>query len=452
MHIVEEKPAQQYGGVAFNAGGNQQYLANLPPHRMTPSSVFPQPLEQWLRNALQRGVPRPTIQAYVQDQFAQICAQQHLDPQDLQITGTVEDIEIVPDAEQPVRLIMQQGDHRDVTHAVLATGHRLLHNPPFFSSIKGDPRFIDDIYAPGARDAIRHIPVTDSVLIVGTGMRAVDAIQTLADRTGFRADTPPIVAISRHGHMHAAYRTGYPGFNFGSIPEPEFLQATSLEVLKLGIVQEYKQLTRQSRHAPESILAAWERGIPEVIQNLQAHGVTEEEIAAALKEHQSLIATRRISMAPAAGDLIDDLQTSGRLQVWPATITDMLPEEVGISVAYTMRLPNGNTSRGFGNFDYVISALGYNQDYNNTTDPLWRNLINKGMAVPHPAGGVRVTDDGALIDQEGNASPLLSVVGVPRSGQAIFAGHLQPTNMAIPTIMQQVEALAERVLEITAQR
>jgi len=64
------------------------------------------------------------------------------------------------------------------------------------------PRYIADPWRPGAFDAI---DIDDQVLMVGSGLTAVDIAVTLSRRV-----RRPIVATSRHGVMPATHRLGLP--------------------------------------------------------------------------------------------------------------------------------------------------------------------------------------------------------------------------------------------------
>lgn len=81
---------------------------------------------------------------------------------------------------------------------VLATGVGPVRLPRALEAIRGDSRLIEDVWAP---DGVRSIPPQSTVLVLGTGLTALDLVSSL-HRQGHQG---PVVARSRHGWWPKAH-------------------------------------------------------------------------------------------------------------------------------------------------------------------------------------------------------------------------------------------------------
>lgn len=97
------------------------------------------------------------------------------------------------------RLGLADGTVLDADHVVLCTGHLPPRPLPLAGLRWGDEGLVDDPYAPGWLAAL---PTDAAVLLVGTGLTAIDALMALQDR----GCSGPVWLLSRRGLLPQPHR------------------------------------------------------------------------------------------------------------------------------------------------------------------------------------------------------------------------------------------------------
>ncbi|HYN92593.1 MAG TPA: FAD-dependent oxidoreductase, partial [Pilimelia sp.] len=111
-------------------------------------------------------------------------------------------------------VLLDRGVTIQADRVVLAVGQAAPQRPRGIEpSLRAHPRYVADPWAPGALAAI---PADEPVLLVGTGLTAVDLALTLA-QAGRRA---PVVATSRHGLLPRQHRQPEAGPPVAGPPAP----------------------------------------------------------------------------------------------------------------------------------------------------------------------------------------------------------------------------------------
>jgi uncharacterized NAD(P)/FAD-binding protein YdhS len=274
-------------------------------------------------------------------------------------------------------------------HVVLATGHAAPLTPP---GLPPHPHHITNPWTPGALDAV---PTDRPVLLVGTGLTAVDVTLTL---TRHRRRTAPVHAISRRGLLPQAHALPH------AAATTPTLTATTL-----------RGLIRQLR-AAATTATDWRA----VVDGIRPHtGTLWQRLTPADRERFLRHAARwwethRHRMAPAVAARVEDLRATGELRVHSGDVRHLDLSRYGAVV----------------NCTGPASAL---------HQPLVRHLVAAGTARPDPLRlGLDVTTDGTL-----PGHPRIHVVGPARRGQ------LWETT-AVPEIRAQAETLADRLVNATA--
>jgi uncharacterized NAD(P)/FAD-binding protein YdhS len=297
------------------------------------------------------------------------------------------------------RVRLTDGTELTSRHVVLATGIEApVPLPLSVDEQRTDNRCIDNrcINDPWRPSALDPIGDDDPVLLVGTGLTAIDLATTLA-RTGRR-----ITAVSRHGVLPAAHTLNQRApMACDEIP-------TNLRALRRyihGRVAVSLATTGDWRPAVDG-LRPYTQDIWQALDDRDRYEF--------LRRDRRRWEAARHRMAPAVAATIAALRESGQLTVRTGDID-----------------PASGT--------WVINATGPNVDLTRSTNPVIRALFADRVIRRGPLGiGLDTTAEGQLRDPGGRRVPGLWTLGCTRRGQ------LWETT-AIPEIRAQAHALAERL-------
>jgi len=303
--------------------------------------------------------------------------------------------------------VVRTVDGRDhpVDRTVVAIGN-LLSTPSELRGLLESDRYIDDPWSP----EVGRIWPDDDVLIVGTGLTAVDVVLSLA----VRGHTGRITAISRHGLLPQAHRETPP------VPVSIDIEGTTARSLLRSVrraaasVDDWRDVVDALRPQTQSL---W-RSLPPCEQ------------ARFLRLAARYWEVHRHRAAPSVVAAIDALRARGTLVVERGRISCVSADASGVDVAF-----NDRTLRA----DVVVNCTGPTPYVTCTRDPLLRGLLASGRAVPGPHGmGLDVTPDGALRDRDGAVSDTLFAIGPLRRG-ALWE------TTAVPEIRTQAAELASHL-------
>lgn len=455
--IIEKKPDQICGGLAYGGGQPEDiHKINLQAERMSPFVQKPRDFEYWLRDnhyeqwsTASDAVPRYMFQEYLHDRLEE-ARRNYPDVKVSQVNGECIDVDVNEDGHSAT-LKLDDGRTMQAANVILASGHTHPVEPPFYSKIKEDPAFLQSQWGRKGREFFDGMDPDGRVFIVGTGMSAMDAIVSLAER-GHRGE---IVMMSRNGYVHPTYAKG-------RIPQPadldrpDFLNTTNIPDLVLGIKKEWQKASRLGYNG-EQILASWERYVPELLERFEDR---KDELVRLFHQHKTLIDTNRIAVSHAIGDVVEDSLERGQTKLWVGNIQDMEPEGDGIRVSYVMQTPDGAEVRNSQKFDYVLSSLGQEMNYDKVRTPLWRNLREKGMCKSHFTRlGVECGFNGELKDSRGRESGVIYLAGVMRAGDTmctprrhgekrnVIGGRIGPPIFSVPALKDQFPDTASTLIQ-----
>lgn len=380
-------------GIAYGTS-DPRHLLNVRARHMSAYADVPSDLLDWAvragRNPDPLGfLPRMEYAAYLQDTLADVA--------DHRLTisaGRVDDIVPVPGGFE----VRTRDRVTTAANVVLAYGNQTPQELPELSSLPG--------YVPNPWDlaAIRALPGDATVVVVGTGLTAIDTVITLLEDEPRRT----AVMVSRHGLLPYSH-----------------------------IEQQSTAWVTEVPDGPLTVdaLAALVRG---EIDAARAHGVDWRNVVDGLRpqtqtiwlrldlaERRRFLATyarswevRRHRMAPEVADRIRGYRRDGRLTV----------------------LDGGIAAADVENADAVVNCTGPLTDISRTEDPLLRSLQDHGLVAPDPLRlGLDATPAGEVIGADGVVVPGLYAVGPPRKG-------ILWESTAIPEIRTQAAELARLVL------
>jgi len=383
-------------GIAYGTS-DPRHLLNVRARHMSAYADVPSDLLDWARRAGRDPdplgfLPRMEFSAYLQDTLADVA--------DHRLTisaGRVDDIVPVGDGfELHTRDRVASADT-----VVLAYGNQA----PQALTVGGVDLAELSGYLPNPWDlaAIRALPDDASVVIVGTGLTAIDtAITLLEDSPRRRA-----VMVSRHGLLPHAHIEQQSTAWVSDVPTGP-LTADGIAAFVRGQVGaakahgvDWRNVVDGLRPATQSI---WGRLDLSERRRFLTTYVRDWEV-------------RRHRMAPEVADRIRGYLRDGRLTLEDGGLTDAHLEA-----------------------DAVVNCTGPLTDLDRTTDPLLQALRSRGLVAPDPLRlGLDSTLDGEVVGSDGRVVPGLYAVGPPRKGTLW-------ESTAIPEIRTQAAEVARLVL------
>ncbi|KPI04857.1 hypothetical protein OK074_4521 [Actinobacteria bacterium OK074] len=331
-----------------------------------------------------------------------------------------------------VTLDLADGTRLRADAVVLATGTLPPATAWVPPQLAGHARLVADPWAPGALDPLLAEGSRADVLLVGSGLTAVD-VALSADRDG------------RTVHLVS------PG---GRLPQPhavtpvpalpvELLPGRSLAEVRAAVLRHIGRALR--------VHGDWRPGL-DGLRPVTAElwvALTPAERAEFLERDGSLWNVHRHRMPPTTAETVRRLRCARRLRVHAGRVTGAADRGDGtLAVRVT---PSGGGRERELVVGWVVNCTGPQGSYGGAGDPLWRSLFEGGVAVAGPLGLGVATDGGRLAGvEDGSASGTgsgqvrlprapLWTLGAPRRGE------LWETT-AMPEIRGQAVAVVESVL------
>jgi uncharacterized NAD(P)/FAD-binding protein YdhS len=271
-------------------------------------------------------------------------------------------------------------------------------------------------------DALAAVPDDATVVLVGSGLTAVDAAITLLDDAPRRR----VVMVSRHGRLPRAHLEQTVANWDSPVPTSGPLTADGLA-----------QLVRDQFATAERHNVDWRA----VVDGLR--GSTQSIWGRLdLHERRRFLATcardwdvHRHRMAPRVAARIAAYLDSGRLSLRGGGVHRI--EDLGTRCRVGL---DGLTLGA----DALVNCTGPLTDVTQTADPLLRTLVDRGTIAPDPlALGLACTTSGRLLDRAGNIVEGMYALGPPTKG-ALWE------SMAVPEIRVQAAQLAQHLVSVPA--
>lgn len=433
LHVLRRAPAQtqvvliersrRFGhGLAYGSG-NPNHLLNVPVARMSAFHDKPNDFLDWLHahpawgnSTPQCFVSRQAFGTYVRDLLKAELRRPNNASRLILVRGEVQSVQ-ASGGVLSVRLDRARTVNADM--AVLATGN-FPPEPPRVA----DPSFYDgplyrpDPWAPGVVEGLD--PATP-VLLIGSGLTAIDTVISLLDL----GHIGPITALSRRGllplvHAEGSHRswTGRAAFPSDAIALLQFMRRAAREAAGRG-------------EAWQSVVDSLRPFTQDIWQSMPLR-----DRAAFLRHLRPWWDIHRHRMAPSVARRIAAAQADQQLRVRAGRIQSyhqVAPDRVEVHFRRRHRDGGAIDSLIAG---HVINCSGPTSDYARTDDPLLRSILDNEMARPDVLRlGLDVTGTCALREASGAISRQLFAVG-PIT-KAMFWEMT-----AVPDLRRQCEALA----------
>lgn len=311
------------------------------------------------------------------------------------------------------------GKRIDAHLVVVATGNPLPRlQRPFGPEHLRHPGIVANPLLPGVLDVI---PAGARVLVVGTGLTALDVLSTFV-RRGHRGH---ILAVSRRGLRPRPQ----PPAMLGDAPPPPRPDApTPLEQVlaptpdfigalgeSYGVADLYHALRRQIRQ-DEAQGKTWHAAFDlfrDSVWRIWA-GLSVSERRKFVRKLRPWYDVHRFRSPPRNDQMVARAQEQGLITFAQARLAHVSSDVDGPGVCVQLVAAG---QRGEHVFDAVVNCTGLDSSRYDEDNPFLRSAMARGMLVPDPTGlGFQVDADCRVIDTQGLPNPCIRVVGPPTLG------------------------------------
>ena len=311
---------------------------------------------------------------------------------------------------------------------VLAIGHRPPSDPVGRKWSGPRTRFIADPWRPD----INAVGPDDAVVVLGSGLTAVDTVLSLAEQPR-RA---PVTLVSRRGLLPQAHAAT-------AVPPVDLRSLVSRLVSRPGGVCA-RTLSRELRRTARDLAATggdWRA----VVDGLRPHTVTLWRAMSGAERRRFLTHLRpfwevhRHRMAPAITDRFKSLLDRGEIRVVAGQVLSAHAEGDSVRLVIRERRSERAIESHAG---WVVNCTGPVPSNSAESNPAIGSLLVDGWLRPDElALGIETTTAGNAVDAQGQEVPDLFVVGTLRK-PAFWE------STAVPELRGQAASVAQRVLGI----
>lgn len=406
--LIERGP-QPGRGVAYGAGAGD-HLLNVRASGMSALADTPDHFAAWAERsgvaARHDFAPRRSYGRYLEDMLAE--ARERYGPRLRIVRGEAVDL-VGPSAIQ-----LASGETIGADAIVLALGNLPPEAPP-----AGERAFPNGIYVsdPWAANLAAGLRPNDSVLLIGTGLTAVDAALGLDD-AGFGGR---VLALSRRGLLPRPHGER----PLAPVPPPG------------GLSPRCGDLLRSVRADAERI--GWQAAVDRlrpVTRQLWAEAPTVER-ERFLRHLRPWWDVHRHRIAPRIAARLAGMARAGRLTVAAGRMLSTSPEPDG--TATVLWRPRGRSTAERLQVRRIVNCTGPRSDVLRAGEPLLDALAAAGRVRSGPCRiGIDVASDCRVIARDGTVSPRLFAIGPITRG--VFWEMV-----AVPDIRQQASRLADHL-------
>jgi uncharacterized NAD(P)/FAD-binding protein YdhS len=394
------------------------HLLNVPAGKMSALPQQPAHFLEWLRaNYWPDAKPDSLAPRRLYGQYLQEVLKQTLraggESYFSHIRAEVIDAEA---AESGARLALSDGMTVRAQRVVLALG-----NPASCPTPSLLRRGLEDRWhlSPWLGDALRVRFPGERILLLGTGLTAVDAVLALHNQE----TACQVYMLSRRGILPKLHNLRVP------VGAPPMLRNRGNLRRLVQEVRGHIETARQADLCWRAIVDGLRPISNEVWQELSVKD--QHRFVRHLKKYWE---PHRHRMAPEICERLDGYKASGTLQIMAGRLQEC---SRGRSTQVRVSLKAGGER--VVDVDRIISCTGIQESYTNSPRPLIRSLMDNGLACANDLGmGFRTDGLGALMDGNMSPSSVFFTLGPPRRGELF-------ETTAVPEIRAQAQALALRL-------
>jgi len=416
---VIEPRARLGAGLAYSTSVIQ-HLLNVPAGKMSALPDQPGHFLEWLRayhwpDAKPDSLaPRKLYGQYLQEVLKQTLRNEGASRFN-HIRAEVTDAGIDRDG---ARLALSDGMTVHSEKVVLALG-----NPASCPTPSLLRRGLEDRWhlSPWLGDALRVRFAGERILLLGTGLTAVDAVLALHNQE----TACQVYMLSRRGILPKIHNLRV------LVEAPPTLRSRGNLRRLVHEVRGHIEAARQADLCWRAIVDGLRPISNDIWEELSMDD--RQRFVRHLKKYWE---PHRHRMAPEIRERLDGYQASGALQI----IAGRLQERLNGPVTQ-LRISLKSGGERVVEVDRIISCTGIQESYTNSPRPLIRSLMEKGLARANDLGmGFQTDGQGALLESKMSPSSVFFTLGPPRRGELF-------ETTAVPEIRTQAEALAHRLVE-----
>lgn len=411
--LIERDRNRMGAGVAYSSS-DRSHLLNVRAGNMSAFADRPDHFCDWLA-ARGQGCDGAFVTRAIYGLYLRETLASAMDRHGRRLKLVDDEVLDIEERGEEVTLGLAHGGLIEADRAVLAIGNLPPHDHPATSGAGLTPwRYVGEPWSSLLAEGLRR---EQTVLIIGTGLTAIDVILRLAS-SGFEGK---IVAMSRRGLRPHRHVDGLP-------PAPPVLAKPAPEL---------SELVQWVRRAPRN--ADWRLAVDSIrpITQMMWASADADKRARFLRHLRPFWDVHRHRLAPEVAARIDGLVQSGQLVFRAGKISEVVSEPDSVAVHWR---PRGEARAERLDVARIINCTGPQGDLLRATDPLVRQLLRKGKIRSDALRlGLDIDRDGHVVDIEGRASDLVLAIG------PMTRGDLWEV-VAVPDIRIQVSALARRLV------
>jgi uncharacterized NAD(P)/FAD-binding protein YdhS len=330
----------------------------------------------------------------------------------------------------PVGWTVQTASGRTVrADAVIFTmGHRPPDDPLRTGWTGPHNRFVGD---PWAALVLSQVEPNESVLLLGSGLTAIDAVLTL----NHRERTAPITIVSRHGLMPQPHlREAKPAADVSD------LAAQWLESDRPLTAHRLVSALRKKVEEDTKAGSDWRQiidGLRPLTSKIWSRLSTIERtrFVHRLRPYWEI---HRHRMAPDIADSIHALRQAGKIKLMRGTVVSASADDTGVDVVLSNA---GNTKRTV-RAAWVINCTGPGAHNRHSTHPILRPLLEAGTILEDELHlGLETNANGQALNARGGTNETLFVAGTLRKSTLW-------ESTAVPELRQQAQSASQYALEM----
>jgi uncharacterized NAD(P)/FAD-binding protein YdhS len=431
LHLVLVDRQTSIGEGAAYRTPDASHLLNVPAYGMSAWPDRPNDFLDWLRQRDPDIAPYSFLERRAYGEYLRDALFEALSQSDrLTIEVRREEIECIERrAGGGWSFRCQQGAALEADAVVLATGHRPPDDPLAERWTGARARYVQD---PWAALALASIEPHESVCLLGTGLTAIDVLQSLSKTTR----SGVVAALSRRGLLPCAHAQS---------PVSPVDPAAWLEPMLSGQPNTVQVLTRALRGEMRQAQAAhgdW-RGVIDGLRPYVARiwqSLPRVERQRFMRHARTFWEVMRHRMAPEVAANVRALSQAGLFQHMAARILTGEGDCDGVTLTICGR---GEVVPVTVHFDWIVNCTGPGSVRGHALSPVLTDLIRSGYLEEDELGlGVRSTADGHAFAQGRRIDDMI-VVGTLRKPDLW-------ESTAVPELRQQAAAAAEAILALTA--
>ncbi|WP_200231708.1 FAD/NAD(P)-binding protein [Rubrivivax gelatinosus] len=417
VHLLER--GGRFGrGLAYGTCSPSHWL-NVPAGGLALDPARPDAFVQWLQQrfpAFGAGdfVPRMLLGEYFADELAAAEAEARV--RGVELRRHVAEVRAIEHDGRVFHVTATGLPPLAAERVVLATGHL----PPRRVALPGadwdEPGFVADPYAPGWQAAL---PDGAAVLVLGTGLSAIDVLMALQDR----GHAGPVTLLSRRGLLPQAHRWLDAKPQPASVPQPDWQHETRLRPLLRTLRRTIADAAAQGCDWRD-VMARMRPQTPALWQRLSARDRRQF-----LRHLQPWWDSHRHRLAPGIHARLTALAAAGRVELTAGRLQQLQRGADGRIGVRWQRRGGGMRQAAF---DAVVNCTGASAALAGSADPLLASLCARGWLQADPLGLGLLVDDGFGVP---------GVPGLYYIGPMLKAQRWEA--IAVPELRQHAKALAQ---------